>query len=186
MRRRVHQARAVEMKLEPELACGRGDLPSSSSGQTVPPALLWVFSSATTEVRGVWKLPSSCIVARICSDEMRPWSPRTPCTCKPPFAAAPPSSETTMCAVSSTTTSVARSPRISERDLVSHRRRREVDRLFLPEQLGAAAFELEDGRILAVLLVADLGVRHRLAHRLRRLRLGIRAEIDHGDNLETA
>jgi len=43
--------------------------------------------------------------------------------------------------------------------------------------------ELEDGRVLAVLLVADLGVRHRLAHRLRRLRLGIGAEIDHGDNL---
>ena len=46
---------------------------SSSSGHTVPPALLCVFSSATTDVRGVWKLPSSCIVARICSGERRPW-----------------------------------------------------------------------------------------------------------------
>ena len=44
-----------------------------------------------------------------------------------------------------------------ERDLVAHRRGREVDRLLLAEQLGAAALELEDGRVLALLLVADLG-----------------------------
>ena len=51
-----------------------------------------------------------------------------------------------------------------ERDLVAHRRGREVDGLLLAEQLRAAALELQDRRVLALLLVADLGVRHGLPH----------------------
>ena len=57
-----------------------------------------------------------------------------------------------------------------ERDLVAHRRGRQVDRLFVPEQRGCAPLELEDGGILALLLVPHLRGRHRLAHRGRRLR----------------
>src|SRR5581483_7268700 len=43
-----------------------------------------------------------------------------------------------------------------ERDLVRHRRRRQVDGLLLAEETGGALLEGEDGRILAALLVADL------------------------------
>ena len=84
-----------------------------------------------------------------------------------------------MCAVSSTTSSVPRVPRIVSAIWFAHRRRREVDRLRLAEELGPAPLELEHGRVLALLLVADLGARHRRAHRVRRLGLRVGAEIDH-------
>ena len=42
-----------------------------------------------------------------------------------------------------------------------------------PEQLGRAALELVDGRVLAPLLVADLGRGDRGAHLGRRLGLGV-------------
>ena len=50
------------------------------------------------------------------------------------------------------------------RDLVRHRRRRQVDRLVLAEQLRGTPLELEHGRVLTLLLVPDLGVRHGVAH----------------------
>ena len=66
-----------------------------------------------------------------------------------------------------------------QRDLVGHRRGRKEDRLLLPEELGASALELVDGRVLTLLLVADRGVRDRRSHRRRRLGQGVGAEIDH-------
>ena len=66
-----------------------------------------------------------------------------------------------------------------QRNLVAHRRGRQVDRLFLAEQLGRPPFEREHRRVFALLLVADLGVRHRVAHRSRRPRLGVGTEVDH-------
>ena len=84
-----------------------------------------------------------------------------------------------MCAFSSTTSSVPRSPRIASAIWFAHRRRGQVDGLFVPEQRSDPLLEREHGRILALLLVADLGPRHRLAHARRRLRLGVGAKIDH-------
>ena len=66
-----------------------------------------------------------------------------------------------------------------ERDLVAHRRRRQIDGLLVPEQCGDAPLEREHGRVLALLFVADLGPRHRLPHAARRLRLGVGTKIDH-------
>jgi len=40
-----------------------------------------------------------------------------------------------------------------------------VDAGFLPDDLGCALFEAVHGRVLAVLVVTDLGIGHRLAHR---------------------
>ena len=55
-------------------------------------------------------------------------------------------------------------PRVElERDLVRHRRRRQEERRLLPEQRGRALLQLVDGRVLALLLVADLGLRDRRA-----------------------
>ena len=68
----------------------------------------------------------------------------------------------------------------AERDLVRHSRRREVDGLLLAEELGAAPLELVHGRVLALLLVADDGVRDRLPYRRRRLGERVGAKIDHG------
>jgi hypothetical protein len=66
-----------------------------------------------------------------------------------------------------------------QRDLVRHRRRRDEDRVLLAERVGRAPLELVDRGILAQLLVADLCIRNRLAHRGRRLRRRIGAKVDH-------
>ena len=67
----------------------------------------------------------------------------------------------------------------AERDLVRHRRRRDEDRVVLAQRLRGAPLELVDGRVLPELLVADLRVRDRLAHRGRRLARRIGTEVDH-------
>ena len=59
----------------------------------------------------------------------------------------------------------------------------QVDGFVLAEQLSGPTLELEDGRVLAFLLVAHLGRGHRRAHVLRGLRRRIGAEIDHAENL---
>jgi len=66
-----------------------------------------------------------------------------------------------------------------DRDLVGHRRRREIDGRLVTEQLGGARLELEHGRVLALLLVADDRLGDRPAHPLGRLRQRVRAEVDH-------
>ena len=67
-----------------------------------------------------------------------------------------------------------------ERDLVRHRRGREEERLLLAEEVCRPALELVDGRVLAELLVAHVGGRHRRAHLGSGIRGGVGAEIDHG------
>ena len=49
---------------------------------------------------------------------------------------------------------------------------------FLAEQIGHALAQHIHGRIVADLLVADLGPRDRLAHRRRRAGLGVRQQVD--------
>ena len=66
-----------------------------------------------------------------------------------------------------------------QRDLVRHRCGRQVDGLFLTEKLGPALLERDHRWILALLLVADDSVRHRLAHSGRRLGERVGAEVDH-------
>ena len=61
---------------------------------------------------------------------------------------------------------------------VAHRARRHEDRGLLAEQLGDALAQRIDGRIVADLLVADLGPRHRLAHRQASAGLRVRQQID--------
>ena len=48
-----------------------------------------------------------------------------------------------------------------------------------PSSSAAIGLEAVDGRVLAALLVPHLGRRDRGAHLLRRLRLGVGAEVDH-------
>src|SRR5439155_5507465 len=66
-----------------------------------------------------------------------------------------------------------------QRDLVRHRRRREKERTLVAEQLRRAALQLVHRRVLAHLLVADLGGGHRSAHLGSRLRRRVRTEVDH-------
>ena len=67
----------------------------------------------------------------------------------------------------------------AQRDLVRHRRGREEDRLVLAEQRGGACLQLVDGRILALLLVADDRRGDRGAHPLGRLSRRVGAKVDH-------
>ena len=66
-----------------------------------------------------------------------------------------------------------------KRDLVRHRRGRQEDRRRLAEERSAACLELVDGRILALLLVADRGGGDRGAHPGGGPRRGVGAEVDH-------
>ena len=70
-----------------------------------------------------------------------------------------------------------------ERDLVCHRGRRQIDGFRLTEERRGTLLEREHRRVLAALLVANLGASHRLAHRRRRIRLRIGAKIDHAPRL---
>ena len=67
----------------------------------------------------------------------------------------------------------------AQRDLVRHRRGRDEDGLVLAEQRSCTSLQLVDGRILALLLVADDGGGDRCAHPLCRLRRGVGAKVDH-------
>ena len=72
--------------------------------------------------------------------------------------------------------------RVGERlqgDLLRHRRRRDEHGFLVSEQRGDALLERRNGRVLALLLVADDGARDRAAHALGRLRQRVRAEVDH-------
>ena len=53
-------------------------------------------------------------------------------------------------------------------------------RATLAEEVPFSTLELDDGGILPLLLVADDGVRDRLAHRGRGLGQRVGAEVDHG------
>ncbi len=74
---------------------------------------------------------------------------------------------------------VTRPARELQRDLVCHRRRGHEHRGLLAQELGDPPFELENARILALLLVADRGIRDRASHPGCGLRDGVGAEIDH-------
>ena len=72
-----------------------------------------------------------------------------------------------------------------DRDLVAHRARRDEERRLHPQELGRALFQPVDGRILAVDVVADLGLRHGLAHLRGRLGDGVGAQVDGGHGRRT-
>ena len=74
---------------------------------------------------------------------------------------------------------VARAAEELERELVGHRPRRDEQRRLLAEQGGDPLLQRDDARVLAVLVVADLGRGDRGAHRLGRARDGVGAEVDH-------
>ena len=67
----------------------------------------------------------------------------------------------------------------SQRDLVGHGAGRQPERSLLAEQCRALLLQRVDRRILAELVVADRRRRDHRAHRRRRPRDGVGAEIDH-------
>ena len=74
---------------------------------------------------------------------------------------------------------LARPREDAERELVGKRRRREKERRLLAEQLRPTPLQLVDGRVLARVVITDLGVRHGGPHRRRRTGLHIAAQLDH-------
>ena len=63
-------------------------------------------------------------------------------------------------------------------DQVAHRSRRQEHRCLVPEALGDLAAQRRHGRVAALLLVADLGIGHDLAHRRARPGLGVGVQVD--------
>ena len=161
--RRVQQPGAVEVDVEAELARRRRRPRRALERPDAPAGALCVFSiDDDPRARMCMSLVSR--TARGPGRARTARGRRDPRVTSPEWTAGPPSSESRMCEFSSASSSSPGSVRIAQRDLVRHRRRRQVDRVLLAEQLRAAPLELEDGRVLALLLVADLRVRHRLAH----------------------
>jgi hypothetical protein len=74
---------------------------------------------------------------------------------------------------------VARAGVHLHRDLVAHGAGRQVDRGLLAEQLGHHLLQQGHGGVLALLLVADLGLAHEAAHLGGGLGQGVAEEIDH-------
>ena len=66
-----------------------------------------------------------------------------------------------------------------DRDQVALRAAGHEERRFLAEQRGDPLLQRVDGRIVAEDVVADLGRGHRRAHRRRRPRHGVAAQVDH-------
>ena len=86
----VEEAGAVEVDGEPDLARRRDDSSSSASGQTRPPELLCVSSSARIAARWSATFVLGSAAARTCSGVRRPRSPGSPSVMSPACAAAPP------------------------------------------------------------------------------------------------
>ena len=63
-------------------------------------------------------------------------------------------------------------------DLVAHGARGQKQRRFLAEQIRDHRAEFAHGRVFVELLIAHLGVGHRLAHGTRRPGLGIAQQVD--------
>ena len=66
----------------------------------------------------------------------------------------------------------------AQRRLIPHGSGGDEERRGLAEQLGGARLQPIDARVFAVDVVADLGARHRLAHRRRRPGHGIAAQVE--------
>ena len=138
---------------------------SSSSGHTRPPALRCVCSS-TTMLAGCSSSAGDDRLAQLLGRDPPGDRPGRPRMTSPEWTAGPPASKTRMCVRSS---AISWPPgRVSTRSAIWFAIvavGRKSARL-VPEQLGRSALELVDGRILAQLLVADLGRGHRGAHAL--------------------
>ena len=80
---------------------------------------------------------------------------------------------------------LARSHQQAQAELVGHRPGRAVEARLEPEQLGDLGLERVEFRVLAVDVVADLGLRHGLAHRRRRSRDRVAAEVDRSHELDS-
>ena len=89
----------------------------------------------------------------------------------PPYAPCAPSSARAMWADDSQSTSWPGATSDADGEHVGHRPGRREQRGLVAEQPGDPLLERADGRVLAVDVVADLGARHRGAHRLGRRRV---------------
>jgi hypothetical protein len=177
--RRVHEARAVEMKTEVERAALLRD--GRDLGERPDPparAVVRVLDRDDPRARRVVVLPRP----RELADQLRPEATvrrRDRPSDQAGEHRRPAELGDQHVRVLLGEQLVARPSVQPERDLVRHRGRRQEDRLLLPEQLCAAGLELVHGRVLAFLLVSDDGVRDRPAHSGGRLRQRVGAKLDH-------
>ena len=99
----------------------------------------------------------------------------------PPIAPCAPSSARAMCADDSHSTSCPGATSEPTASTLAIEPVGREQRGLVAEQPGDPLLEREDGRVLAVDVVADLGPRHRGAHRVGRPGEGVGAEVDHSD-----
>ncbi len=153
----------------------------SSIGVTAPPPKLWVFSSEMARVETKnGPMSGANILSMVSSSTGRPTQVRMVSPVNAPCA---PSSARAMCADASQSTSSPDPDEGADGEHVGHRPGGREERGLLAEQPGDPLLERADGGVLAVDVVADLGARHRGAHRLGGTGDGVAAEVDHASVL---
>ena len=151
---------------------------SSSIGCTVPPPKLCVFSTAIAAVETRYGPASGTAIASAAAASSRPRVGGQVRVVTCPSTAWPPSSARTTCASESHSSSWPAGDERADAEHVRHRARRAEQPGLVPEQLGDVRLERVDGRVLAVDVVADLGVGHGLAHAGGGPGDGVGAQVD--------
>ena len=150
----------------------------SATGQTTPPARLCVFSTSTTVVGGWSMCPRGLPAASTSSGGEAPAAGadlgQLDAARRRRSAGLVPEDVR----LARHEDLVAGPRQRADRDLVGHRPGREPERGLVAEHRRDPLLEPVDRRVLAELVVADLGAGHRLAHRRRGPGDGIGAQVD--------
>ena len=174
----IEQPRAVHVHDEPVLLRGRRHVLDLLDVQMAPPPRFTVCSMTTTLEIGLWR-PSPVRIAastsRAREDALVARNPVRLGTGQHGRAATLRGEHMRLGRADDL---VARPAVHQHRNLVAHGAGGQEHRRLLAEQIGDPLLQPVGGRILAALLVADLGLGHCLAHAGRRLGLGVAVEVD--------
>ena len=150
----------------------------SSSGCTLPPAKLWVFSIEIALVATKNGDTSGANIASMAGRSMPPRSPVQVRMVTPKNAPCAPSSARAMWADDSQSTSCPGATRERTASRLAIEPVGVKRAASLPNSPATCSSSATDGRVLAVHVVADLGAGHRRPHPVGRLGHGVAAQVD--------
>ena len=150
-----------------------------SSGHTTPPPPLLVFSSESTRVGARWRIAESFTRGRTSSGPKRPRAARDPLDHEARVERRPADLVADDMRELLGDELLARLGQELERDLVRHRGGGQEDGRLVAEQGSRALLEAVHARVLAALLVPDLGFGDRPPHAVGGKGGGVGAKIDH-------
>ena len=150
-----------------------------SSGHTTPPPPLLVFSSESTRVGARWRIAGSFTSGPHVLGAEEAAAARDPLDHEARVERRPADLVADDVRELLGDDLLARLGEELERDLVRHRRGGQEDGRLVAEQRGGALLEAVDARVLAALLVPDLGFGDRPPHAVGGKGGGVGAKVDH-------